>query len=194
MISAILCGCNSDSHTQEIKDNPIEVITESENPQPETIQEDKRYFPSLTSLYDIPYKTPEYEEVVSKVVFENINGSIDGVGISGKPNSIQGGYIYQIINESKSFSDYEFSVSISYRYAIYMEIYLGDYCVMAKYWRNKWLFSDNLLECMDYLSNPPYLEYSEFIDKYGDMSVKKGRNFNAHLRRDYTFVGDWAIH
>lgn len=133
------------------------------------------------------------ESIKSGAQFENIMASIDGIKIEGKPESRQGGNIYKIVEESKAFQDYKFNVNINYRYEILMQINLDEYCVIGSYFRGKWLFTDNLLECSDYLSNPPHLEMEDFIAIYGDMKVKEGKNFVAHLPRDYYFSGEWLI-
>lgn len=170
IIAISLCACKSGDWKPEIKPS-IEVETKAAEIAIERV----------------------IEPIKSGAHFENIMASINGVKIEGQPLSIQGGYIYQTVDKLKAFQDYEFNVRINYRYEILMQINLDDYCVMGSYWRGKWLFTDNLLECDDYLSNPPHLNMEDFTAIYGDMKVKEGKNFRAYLPRDYQFSGEWLI-
>lgn len=135
----------------------------------------------------------EEEVLVSSALFEDMTGVIDGIEISGTPYAITGGHIYQEIEGSKTFSEYEFDVSFSYRYAVTMDIYVSSgMCVTARFWSST-LFSNPNEDCDDNLIDAPQYTIDEFILLYGDLAVDEGRNFNSYVPRSYPLTGEWYI-
>lgn len=192
ILAVALSGCNGQSastSTTDLQEAPITTITAP-------AKQASNNFTPIGNLYSSPYVTTATEPTpqVSQAIFDDITGAIDGINLTGKPNTIYGGYIYQTVSEAKNFEDYEFNVTFNYRYAITMDIYVDDgLCVTGKYWQGKWLFSNPNATCLMNLSDPPQYEYDDFINMYGYLSVDIGRNFDAYVVRDGSFSAVWFI-